>query len=242
MIRSLIFGALIRTCILVLADQETAPLASACPGISDNRVVCIRKYASVMPQPFLRIHAGALGVSPEDTFTQTEVDADSSFDLVSNATFIVFNPTLALPVLGAAPELSLMFELPPNTVREAPVYVPCLNSIIFSTFKRDVLPQSIIDLNVEPPVLRDYTPNPPVYGINGGRYHNGSVYWAATGGFPFRAENGSLLYQSPGIVRLNPITNETTVLVNNYYGAQFNSPDDVVVASNGDIYFTDPCE
>lgn len=42
------------------------------------------------------------------------------------------------------------------------------------------------------------------------------------------------------IVRIDLETRERTVLADNYNGKRFNSTNDVVVADNGDIYFTDP--
>ncbi|KAM3417220.1 hypothetical protein BST61_g5479 [Cercospora zeina] len=160
--------------------------------------------------------------------------------VVENATFIIFNQQLGLPILGEQPVLEYMFDLPPGTVREAPVYVPSIHSIIFSTFDEGVVPQSIIDLTQEPPTINDYVPDPPVYGINGGRYSNGSIHWAAAGGFPFQSPNGTTIQQAPGIIRVDPVTGKSETLLNNYYGARFNSPDDVVVASNGDVFSTDP--
>lgn len=194
-----------------------------------------------MPHPFLRFHPGDGTVDPQDAFPETNV-TDTSFDLVRNATFIVFHQEQGLRILGPTPELEKIFELPPGTVREAPVYIPSINSIIFSTFAEEAVPQQIIDLKNDPPTIADYVPDPPVYGINGGRFHNGSVYWAVAGGFPFRSPNGSTILQTPGVIALDPQTKKTTTVVNNYYGAQFNGPDDIVVASDGDIFFTDPCQ
>jgi len=45
--------------------------------------------------------------------------------------------------------------------------------------------------------------------------------------------------QTPGIYQLNPMTGRVTTLLNNYYGDQFNSPNDLYIDSRGDIWFTD---
>ncbi|THW73220.1 hypothetical protein D6D19_05847, partial [Aureobasidium pullulans] len=46
--------------------------------------------------------------------------------------------------------------------------------------------------------------------------------------------------QRPGIRVLDPTTNKTTTLLNNYFGFYFNGLDDLFVDSHGDIWFTDP--
>lgn len=43
-----------------------------------------------------------------------------------------------------------------------------------------------------------------------------------------------------GLVRINPQTGLRTTLVNQYNGAYFNSPNDLAIAADGTIYFTDP--
>ncbi|TIA33855.1 hypothetical protein D6C78_07262 [Aureobasidium pullulans] len=44
----------------------------------------------------------------------------------------------------------------------------------------------------------------------------------------------------PGIRVLDPTTNKTTTLLNNYFGFYFNGLDDLFVDSHGDIWFADP--
>lgn len=54
---------------------------------------------------------------------------------------------------------------------------------------------------------------------------------------------GGLLLADSGtraIVRVDIATRERTVIADAYQGKRFNSPNDLVVARNGDIYFTDP--
>jgi gluconolactonase len=43
-----------------------------------------------------------------------------------------------------------------------------------------------------------------------------------------------------GIVKINPITQARTTLTNSYNGQPYNSPNDVAIAADGTIYFTDP--
>ena len=54
---------------------------------------------------------------------------------------------------------------------------------------------------------------------------------------------GGLLLADSGtraLVRVDLATRQRTVLVESYQGKRFNSPNDLVLARNGDIYFTDP--
>lgn len=221
------------------APPLRAMLAEPCRGYSDHTIVCVNDYAAVMPQPFLRFHPRDGSISPLDTFPDTEV-RDPSFELVENATFIVFNHGLATEVLGEEPELETLFDLKPGTVRDAATYVPCIDSILFSSFEQETVAQHIIDLSKESLTIEDYVPDPPVFAVNGGTYFNQTVFWAVGGGRPFKSPiSGDPIPQAPGIVALDPFTNKTTEIVNNYYGARFNGLDDLCVASNGDIFFTD---
>ncbi|KAI9651214.1 hypothetical protein NHQ30_001252 [Ciborinia camelliae] len=213
-----------------------APLVEAC-GPS-TAIVCVNKYASVMPYPFYRL-AGVNG-SYQDTFASTSVPNDPSFDLVSQADFLVFDKERGLELLGNSPSYEYMFHVN-DAVHEAPVYVPATNKLYFSqlsgkTSPPGFLPQLVVNLNVEPPVLGELLSDPPVYAPNGGTFHNGLIYWAAAGG------NSSIggIEQRPGIITLDPLTNKTVTLLNNYYGYYFNTIDDLFVDEKGDIWFTDP--
>ena len=46
--------------------------------------------------------------------------------------------------------------------------------------------------------------------------------------------------QRPGIITLDPLTNKTVTLLNNYFGYYFNTVDDLFVDARGDVWFTDP--
>lgn len=46
--------------------------------------------------------------------------------------------------------------------------------------------------------------------------------------------------QRSGIRTLDPYTNKTTTLLNNYFGYYFNTVDDLFVDPKGDVWFTDP--
>ena len=213
-----------------------SPLAVPCRPNLPN-AICINKYAAVIPYPFERpVYRGASsGKAPAvDAFQNTNVTNDESFELVRAASFIVFNKKRGLKILGRKPTYQVIFNVS-YYVHEAPVYVPEQNILIFSEFSAAFVPPLVIDLNKSPPTLSNLTTDPPVYGINGGKYYKGRVYWAVSG-IKRRAD---LPIQESGIVVLDPTTNKVTTLLNNYFGTPFNSPNDLIPTRGGDIFFTD---
>jgi len=209
------------------------PLAESC-NASLPKVVCINQYASVMPYHFFR--AVSNGTS-QPTFGSTSVPNDTSFGQVSSADFLVFDRKRGLELLGTNPSYEYVFHVD-GAVHEAPVYVPAQNKLYLSQLAPPAgyLPQLVVDLNQNPPTLSEFLFDPPVYAPNGGTFHNGLVYWGASGG------NSSIggTEQRTGIRTLDPATNKTTTLLNNYFGGYFNTVDDLFVHSNGDVWFTDP--
>ena len=217
-----------------------SPLARARPGYSNNTdVVCINRYASAMPPSFERQSSTGGVFSPNDTFVETRVPSDPSFGLVKNATFVVFDQR-GSQILGPSPKLESVFTSRNDSIHEGPVYVPSLDAIIFSLPHQGIYRQQIIHLNDSTPRLENYTTTPPVYAVNGGKLFNGKIYWTVEAGFSFPSpQNGSLVAQRPGIYELDPSTGEVTTLLNNYFGQAFNSPNDLWVDDQGDIWFTD---
>ncbi|AEI38356.1 MAG: gluconolactonase [Zymomonas mobilis subsp. pomaceae] len=45
---------------------------------------------------------------------------------------------------------------------------------------------------------------------------------------------------SRAIMKLDPVTRQRTVVVDNYKGKRFNSPNDLIISKSGAVYFTDP--
>lgn len=222
-------------CAAVTTAQRgvVSPLAQECnPSLPG--VLCINKYASVMPYHFYR---EVYTATSEPTYGDTSVPNDTSFAQVNNADFLVFDRQRGLELLGPKPSYEFVFKVPPS-VHEAPVYVPAQNKLYFSQLAPPAgfLPQLVIDLNQNPPTLSEYLSDPPVYAPNGGTFHKGLVYWGASGG------NNSIggMEHRVSITTLDPMTNKTTVLLNNYLGYYFNTIDDLFVHSNGDVWFTDP--
>ena len=217
-----------------LPPGVTSPLAKTC-GPSSANVVCMDRYAAVMPYHFFRAPSHG---STDISFSQTSVPNDTSFSLVGKADFLVLDQERAFEMLGSNPTYDKVFTVS-DAVHEAPVYVPSKNQLFLSNLAPPagvLKPQRIIDLNSDPPTLSEFFSDPPVYAPNGGTFSNGLVVWGASGG------NTSIggIEQRPGIQTLDPHTNKTKVLLNNYYGFYFNTVDDLVVDKTGAIWFTDP--
>src|SRR5882724_6255833 len=84
-----------------------SPLAQTC-GPSSS-VVCINKYASVMPYHFFR--EPSYNGSYEDTYPSTQVPNDTSWGLVGKADFLVFDQARGLDLLGSNPSYEYMFAV-----------------------------------------------------------------------------------------------------------------------------------
>jgi gluconolactonase len=233
--------------LLILATAVQAqsgfkgPVVEQCPHFkNDSAIACVDNYAAVLPYPFERSTASN-GIDPDnDTFVNTSVPSDSSFARLQETTFVVFDQERGLDILGPDPKLERIFDTRGDSIHEAPVYVPGLNAIIFSQPHQGVYQQKIINLNGTEPTISNYTTSPPVYAVNGGKFYKGKVYWAAEASFSFPSPaNGSIIDQTPGIYELDPYTGQVRILLNNYYGQQLSSPNDLFVDSRGDIYFTD---
>lgn len=223
-----------------------SPLAQRCASLQNvTTVACINHYASAMPAGFFRPTSWDGEYNSNDTFQGTSVPSDPSWQLVKNASFIVFDEVRGSQILGSDPTLDFMFSTRNDSIHEAPVYVPPpLNAIIFSIPHVDEYQQRIINLNSTPPTLSNFTTMPPIYAVNGGKYYGGQVYWASEAGtcFPTPSvsnSSNSTTCQTPGIYRMNPYTRTSEVLLNNYFGKQFNSPNDLFIDSRGDVFFTD---
>lgn len=149
------------------------PLAQKC-GPSSANIICLDKYASVLPYHFFRNRT----VDEPLTFGSTSVPNDTSFGLVDDADFLVFDQARAFELLGSEPQYDFVFEVS-EAVHEAPVYVPSLNKLFMSQLAPPpgYLPQLVVDLNQDPPTLNEYLSDPPVYAPNGGTFHNGLIYW-----------------------------------------------------------------
>ncbi|KAE8148713.1 putative lactonohydrolase [Aspergillus avenaceus] len=196
-------------------------------------VVCLENQAANLPYPFWRD-------SPNGTFVTNLADIkfqhgakSTSWEQVRHADFVIFDEERGRKLLGESPSVDFVFPVNPWALHEAPVFVPGLNKIIFSELS-PILEQFAIDLNVDPPTLSQFKADPPIYVPNGGFYHDGLIYYSTAG-------SSKKLKQRPGITTLDPWTNKSSTLLNNYYGLTFTDCDDVIVDPvTGFIWFTVP--
>ena len=215
----------------VALNEVNSSLAQACvPSLPS--VLCVDKYASNLPYPFFR--ASSIGLS-NPSFESTTVPNSTSFAMLSKADFLVFDRKRGLEVLGLNASCEFVFKVS-DTIHEAPVYVAAQNKLFLSQLEPGFLPQLVVNLNFDPPTLAEFVSDPPVYAPNGGTFYKGLIYWAASG------SNGSIdgIEQRSGIRTLDPSTNRSATLLDNYFGYFFNGVDDLAVHPNGDIWFTDP--
>ena len=260
----------------VMASCRTRFIVTSCPDLLNvTRIPCrsLDPHDSSASEYFLSSSAGGqitmnsnIGTdNPSDTPLdrpkpppQPSADGLEHFDIIEKSA--CYEP---------------IFHMSEYAVQKAPLYVPNLNSIIYSQMFDDAnvlvrlnsiwarLPfgqkigqgsitrpspdadqesfeQRIVDLNGDQPTLSKFITNPPIYGVSGGQYYNGSVYWAVKGGFiTSSVRTGQVKHEQPGIYRLDPLTGHVETLVTEYQGRKFNSPNDLAIDSFGDIWFTD---
>ncbi|KAJ7088639.1 D-lactonohydrolase-like protein [Mycena epipterygia] len=188
-------------------------------------------------------------MGPNGTFRQSSFDAGFNPTGTAPPFFQIFDQSF-LAVLGKAPTFT---EIASNDTfafaHEAPIYDAALDSVTFAS--NDGGPLGMSDINHNNKVgrisLRDLPANlngtaikipvteldlpPTVQMTNGG-----------TG--PFR---GNLLLITsgrgplpPSIVLVNPnAPHNTTVLLDNFFGRQFNSLNDIKIHPSGKLFFTD---
>ncbi len=210
------------------AAWASTPLALPCPNYTFPDVICMTRYGSLMPQGFNRTILYTIGFN--DYYPQTYVPDDPSFSAVANASFLVWDSARGSEILGPNPSVDFMFTLP-LLGHEAPVYEPNLNLFFFSVLDPDTPTQYVVDLNQNPPTLSNRTANPPIILPTGATYHAGLIYMSGS-----TTTNN---INTPSINSLNATTGTATTLFNNYYGYKFTTIDDLAVAPNGDIWFTD---
>ncbi|KAJ5689019.1 hypothetical protein N7462_003411 [Penicillium macrosclerotiorum] len=214
------------------SGNPLSAIAGHCSGYTFPDITCINRYGAVLPHGFYREVNNEIGNT--DTYSSTNV-GDLSFQSISEATFLVWDPDQAAVILGETPTFEYMFSIP-HAPHEAPVYVPRTHELWFSQLEQGFLPQFVVDLKSEPPRLAQRTTNPPLYAPTGARYRNGSIIYSSGGLNHSIADRNSFV---PGVYKVDPITGDSQPLVNNYFGWYFNTCDDVDVDADGNIWFTD---
>ncbi|KAM3511556.1 hypothetical protein MY11210_004774 [Beauveria gryllotalpidicola] len=166
--------------------------------------------------------------------------------------FLVFDPEF-LEIIGREPKLAIIAETEKNPLfHEAVVWVPATDEVFFA--QNAGAPDAGTGLNKSAIVqkvsvsealqvasgnktghvkVETVSSDPPVINPNGGTNYKGNILFAGEG---MGNKTPSALYS------VNPLPPyNATILVNNFYGRQFNSLNDIGVnPRNSHIYFTDP--
>ena len=134
-------------------------------------------------------------------------------------------------------EAEIQYIVDSLTVAEGPLWDENSSSLLFTQVPKNQIykwnEQEGFDVYISPSGFTNYAPVIPNIGLSGA---NGLTF----------DNDGNLIIAQHGDRRLSKIENTQTTnpnfttIVDNYEGNRFNSPNDVVVSSNGDIFFTDP--
>ncbi|KAJ5106938.1 lactonohydrolase [Penicillium angulare] len=213
------------------------PLVEPC-GPSTSKIFCVNGYSAVLPGNFYRgPPPDSINPLDQPSYAQTKVPNDSSWSLLRDADFIVYDRGRALPILGDSPTSELKFNITP-LFHDATVYDPFTNEIYFSQLSGGEISQKVIDLNENEPVVRRKQANPPLYSPTGGIYRNGLFYYCV-GGSGSQVNGARDTVARPGIYTYNATSGESDVLLNNYFGYWFSTCNDIAMDGEGNIWFTD---
>lgn len=148
---------------------------------------------------------------------------------IAAASFVAFDDRF-FDVIGPNPSLEKLFTLPEQT-HEAPNYLPKENKVIVSGFNDTY--DYYIHLDTEPLTIEKFSANPPLQGVNGGILHSDTLILGT---------DGFLNSTPPGLYTLDPASENSSVLLNNYREIRFNTIDDLTIDHLGQVWFVDaPC-
>jgi gluconolactonase len=174
-------------------------------------------------------YTGELQQNFIDTNT-TNTSENAKLAAAQKAPFISYDPEFTA-LLGPNPTLKLVAQREAPFADEAGVWVSDRNEVWFTSSTVDNQSYlTVLDLKTS----EVYTPQTsiPIVNPNGGYYFNGTVYIAGTGTFT----------EAPCIYGINPANGETRVILNTYFGLQFNGPNDITWVTRGEkayMFFTD---
>ncbi|KAJ5634549.1 hypothetical protein N7528_002391 [Penicillium herquei] len=140
-------------------------------------------------------------------------------------------------ILGSAPKLEVILENDAFPfAHEASVYVPTTDQLFMSSnlYTDPVTNQSTIKIskvNVTAHPVTAEIVNSTIPLPNGGVNHNGGILWTGQGTMNRTGGLWQMSAEEP---------NDAEFIVGGFYGRQFNSLNDVTVASDGSFWFTDP--
>ncbi|KAJ7604640.1 calcium-dependent phosphotriesterase [Roridomyces roridus] len=204
--------------------------------------------ASLPPQSVLVDPASFAAMGPNAIFRNNSFDAGFNPTGTEPPFFQIFDPSF-LQILGGSPSIT---QIASNATfafaHEAPIYDPKMDAVTFASNDGGALGMSDINHNNRvgrinlkdlPAKLTGKPIEIPVTELN----LPDTVQMTNGGTGPFRGD--LLLITSgrgnlpPSIVLVDPVSLNTTVLLNNFFGRQFNSLNDIKIHPSGKIFFTD---
>jgi len=152
----------------------------------------------------------------------------------NNDSIVVFDDSI-LNIIDTTAEIEYIVDS--LSVAEGPLWDESSSSLLFTQVPKNKIykwnDKDGYKVYISPSGFTNYAPVVPNIGLSGA---NGLTF----------DNNGNLIIAQHGDRRLTRLNNSPTnnpnfeTIVDNFKGNRFNSPNDVVVSYNGDIYFTDP--
>ncbi|CAG8700840.1 7124_t:CDS:2 [Gigaspora margarita] len=156
-----------------------------------------------------------------ESFANTLVDnvRNTRFiEQLKSKTFLIYNKKFN-KIIGKNPKLEVLASKDYDFAHEGDVYVEKSNEVFFTSNR--------LDNNQKTEIYKINLTNNNVSNVT-----------------PIPKESLSLMECQGNIggsiVSLDPKTNETETIVDNFFGLKFNSPNDIVVSKDGCYWFTDP--
>ena len=157
-----------------------------------------------------------------------------STSVKNNNSIVVFDDSI-LNIIDTTAEIEYIIDS--LSVAEGPLWDENSSSLLFTQVPKNKIykwnEKDGYTVYISPSGFTNYAPVVPNIGLSGA---NGLTF----------DNNGNLIIAQHGDRRLTRLNNSPSknpnfeTIIDNYQGSRFNSPNDVVVSSKGDIYFTDP--
>ncbi|KAK9763511.1 hypothetical protein K7432_009735 [Basidiobolus ranarum] len=193
---------------------------------SNSKVVEIGPDYNVLSEPFSR--------EVDEPFSKTK-SGSKTFENIGEAAFIVYNKRF-YDIIGTQPNLTVVAEKDFSFAHEAGIYVEKTNEIMFTSNRLGDTSGTdqyadVYKMSVDTFEVTKISPSIDINLANGGTFYDGKAIIVGQG-------KGSL---GAAIYSVDPVTYETKVILNNFFGLKFNSLNDVAVSrKDGSFWFTDP--
>ena len=144
--------------------------------------------------------------------------------------FCVYRESFVDDVLGEGPELQLIEARDYQFAHEAGLYIRRTNGVYFTANFQTCDPVHLYVIDSKSHEIKQLH-YPDVVQANGACNYRDCVLYCSQGN----------LTTPSGLVLVDPVSDKSEVLINNFHGREFSSVNDVVVHhETGDIWFTDP--